>query len=370
MLHNIGYIEGFYGKLLSWSQRKSIIKNLSELNFSSYFYAPKEDVRHRFDWRKKYTKAWLKSFQNFCNYANSKNINIIIGVSPGLDFDFTYKNDDFIVLKNKLKILEQCGANSLVILFDDIEEKFFQIKSEGTLHAELCNRLSTYFKIPLNVVPRIYSDEIKDTSKTYLNNFLNVINENALIYYTGKTIISSEVYSKHEKINYKLKNEKLIYWCNYFSNDYCPKKIFLGPPPNFNININFMFNLTGLINVDILILKIICGTMKSKNIKKDWKTIIFNQKIPKEFLKVYKFFEKPYFQGSKELINVKFDNEIINALDVLLWKWKSPLSTELYPYLFNLKQDIQIYMQKLNRKRIIKTQTYPLQKIFLKRSNS
>ena len=39
--------------------------------------------------------------------------------------------------------------------------------------------------------------------------------------------------AKH-KINNKLKDDKLIYWCNYFSNDYCPKRI-LGPPPNFKI---------------------------------------------------------------------------------------------------------------------------------------
>ena len=43
-----------------------------------------------------------------------------------------------------------------------------------------------------------------------------------------------------------------------------------------------------------------------------------------------------------------------------------PLSIELYPYLFNLKQDIQILMKQLDNKRIIKTQTHPLQKIFLK----
>ena len=31
---------------------KNPIKNLSELNLI-LFYAPKEDIRHRFDWRKK-----------------------------------------------------------------------------------------------------------------------------------------------------------------------------------------------------------------------------------------------------------------------------------------------------------------------------
>ena len=369
MLYNIGYIEGFYGKLLNWSQRKSIIKNLSQLNFNSYFYAPKEDERHRFNWRKKYTKNWLKSFQNFCNYANSKKINIIIGISPGLDFDFTYKNNDFTVLKNKLKELDQCGAKLLAILYDDIIEKSFQNESEGRLHAELCNRLSIYFKKPLSVVPRVYSDEIEDKSKDYLKKFLNTNNDKLFIFYTGKTIISSKIKKQNKKINNKLKDGKLIYWCNYFSNDYCPKRIFLGPPPNFKKNKNFMLNLTGLINVDIIILKIIHGTMNSKNIYEAWKTIILDHKIPEEFLKVYKFFEKPYFEGSEELINYKFNNKIIDALDVLLWKWKSPLSIELYPYLFNLKQDIQIVMKQLDRKRIIKTQTHPLQKIFLKRSN-
>ena len=50
--------------------------------------------------------------------------------------------------------------------------------------------------------------------------------------------------------------------------------------------------------------------------------IILDQKIPEEFLKVYKFFEKPYFEESEELMNYKFDNKIIDALDILLWKWK------------------------------------------------
>ena len=143
-----------------------------------------------------------------------------------MDFDFTYKNDDFTILKNKLQMLEHCGAKSLAILYDDIEEKSFKNNSEGNLHAELCNKLSTYFKKPLIVVPRVYSDEIEDNSQNYLNNFLDKINDNLLIFYTGKTIISSNVYSENKKINNKLKDDKLIYWCNYFSNDYCPKNFF------------------------------------------------------------------------------------------------------------------------------------------------
>ena len=42
-----GYIEGYYGKLLSWKHRKKIINKMSKNNMNRYFYAPKEDIFHR-----------------------------------------------------------------------------------------------------------------------------------------------------------------------------------------------------------------------------------------------------------------------------------------------------------------------------------
>ena len=47
----IGYIEGYYGKLLSWKSRKLIVKSLIKNKMNTYFYAPKEDVFHRLYWR-------------------------------------------------------------------------------------------------------------------------------------------------------------------------------------------------------------------------------------------------------------------------------------------------------------------------------
>ena len=49
-----GYIEGYYGKLLSWESRELIIKSLYKNNMNTYFYAPKEDICHRLCWKKKY----------------------------------------------------------------------------------------------------------------------------------------------------------------------------------------------------------------------------------------------------------------------------------------------------------------------------
>ena len=46
-----GYIEGYYGRLLSFAERGRILKQLKHLGMNSYFYAPKDDPYHRFNWR-------------------------------------------------------------------------------------------------------------------------------------------------------------------------------------------------------------------------------------------------------------------------------------------------------------------------------
>ena len=42
-MKKLGVVEGFYGSLMSFSQRNSIIESLSNNNLNFYLYAPKED---------------------------------------------------------------------------------------------------------------------------------------------------------------------------------------------------------------------------------------------------------------------------------------------------------------------------------------
>ena len=45
----------------------------------------------------------------------------------------------------------------------------------------------------------------------------------------------------------------------------------------------------------------------------------------------------------KKFINdYNFNDKDFEALDFLLWKWKGHLSREWYPFIFGLKQDLQI----------------------------
>ena len=70
------------------------------------------------------------------------------------------------------------------------------------------------------------------------------------------------------------------------------------------------------------------------------------------------------FFPSTPSLNIK--KEDIEIVDFLLWKWNSELSREWYPYLFGLKQDLQINQKLLTSERIIKSQTIPLSEFLIK----
>ena len=58
-----GYIEGYYGAILSWKDRKAILNLLPKLNLNSYLYCPKEDPKHRIQWKLDYSVDELNNFK-------------------------------------------------------------------------------------------------------------------------------------------------------------------------------------------------------------------------------------------------------------------------------------------------------------------
>ena len=88
--------------------------------------------------------------------------------------------------------------------------------------------------------------------------------------------------------------------------------------------------------------------------------------VPKLFIKIKKFFLKPDFGSNPPPQKVNINDKDFEALDFLLWKWKGNLSREWYPFIFGLKQDLQISEKLLTSERKIKTQTTPLSEFLLK----
>ena len=354
-----GYIEGYYGKILNWENRTSILETINKLNFNSYFYAPKEDPYHRVNWRDPYPNKWKEKFKKFNTTANNLNISVIFGISPGLDFNFLNPENDFSLLVNKIKIITQLGVNNIAIMFDDIVDidkiKKISLKKRGLFHGLLIKDLMNLFKnINFYVVPEIYSDEIFIIPEIYFKELKKNLPLNVFLFITGKKIVSKKINLPNNcGIIPSLIKNKIIVWDNLYCNDYCPRKLFVGKWDSRDSNINIMLNGTGLIETDKLLLNL----MKIENNNRNWKKTILKYKIPSIFFNISMFFDKPFFDSKK--IGRQFnEKKFIESIDYLLWKWKDPISLELYPYLLGLKQDYLIYKKKLKINRIRKTQTF------------
>ena len=371
-----GYIEGYYGKLLSWENRKFIIKCLFKNNMNTYFYAPKEDIKHRLCWRKKYSRSWRLNFRKFTDICKKNKVDVIAGIAPGLDFNFQQlsekrkldKDPDFEYLLSKAKQLIKDGATSIALLLDDIpsnfRDKFGNNISEGTYHGILANKLQKKLGKNIFFVPRIYADELIEDDPFYLKDLSKILNPEIMVFYCGKNVVSKNL-TKYKQIKKTLRN-RIIFWDNYYANDYCPRRLFVGPYyGRQNIN-DIMINPTGLIYTDLLLLDIIANNFNRKSSVKEWEKILVMHGVPKPFTKVKKYFLKPDFGPNPTVRKTKVKISDLETLDFLLWQWKGNLSREWYPFMLGLKHDLQIYRNLLTSERKIKTQTAPLSEYLLK----
>lgn len=365
----IGYIEGYYGRLLNWTERNLIISSLKQNMMNTYLYAPKEDVFHRLRWREPYKKDWRKKFRLFVNFAKQNKIKIIAGIAPGLDFDFSSIDNnkidtDFNLLLNKAKKFLSDGASEICLLLDDIPndfiKKFGKNASEGSYHAKLANKLAIKLNRKIFFVPRIYADELIIESKNYLFDLSLSINKNITLIYCGKNVVSNVIKAHRQNSLSRLVKNKIVFWDNFYANDYCPRRLFIGPWKGRSEVENILINPTGMIFTDLLILDIIGKSKKMKTCKKAYKSALKQNNIPSEFIVVLKFFESPNFNTERNYDEIILNESFFQTIDTMLWKWKCDIAREWYPYLMGLKQDALIALNTQKKDRIIKTQTNPL----------
>lgn len=383
-MHNIsGYIEGYYGRLLTWDERLKIVECLRSLGMTHYFYAPKEDVSHRLYWRQPYGDRWRRHYRLFCQQATQQGVKIIAGVAPGLDFNFAQlsehdgsgknagsnSDDDFSLLVRKAQQLLEDGATCIALLMDDIDEDFHTrcgpYASEGHAHARLANQLADAIGGTLWVVPRAYADDIAAASPAYMPAFISELNTAHTVVHCGAGIIA-------KRVNQDILSQSVgaahnvVVWDNLYANDYCPRRLFLGPFAGREAALALLLNPTGMVETDCLLLAIMRATIESENPTQAWHDVIAASDIPSQFLSLAPYFALPAFDGKSTAADLPATDEQFAALEILLWKWKTPLAREWYPWLMALKQDLSIAAGVVSESRIYKTQTAPLASVLTK----
>lgn len=368
-----GYAEGYYGKLLTWNHRSDLLDALARNRQNTYYYAPKEDSLHRFNWREPYDANWIASFAQFTDAAAGKKIKVVAGVAPGLDFNFQHLPDgpDFRSLVDKCSCLLEAGAGHISLLLDDIDEDFASrcatFKREGVAHASLANALSKELGQALWVTPRIYANELVESTPDYLADFLKVLGDEHTVLYCGSDVVASaaSVDSIFEAVT--TCRQRLVLWDNLYANDYCPRRFFVGPWSGRHPDQHILLNPTGMPKTDELLLALMANSSAQGTDMEvafsAWKTELEKHGVPKAFFSIAEYFYHPVCNGINPLVPTVSTTTALDAIEECLWRWKTPLSREWYPYIFGLKHDLLVSLGELPELRINKTQNYPLAQV-------
>src|SRR3954470_7862278 len=114
-----GVVEGFYGQAWTHQQRLHLFQQMAALELNTYFYAPKNDLKHRAIWRETYSDSELVLFGELIQVCEQHGLNFIYGLSPGLDIRFSEEAE-----RNRIKLridqLRKVGVQHFALLFDDL----------------------------------------------------------------------------------------------------------------------------------------------------------------------------------------------------------------------------------------------------------
>jgi hypothetical protein len=356
-----GYIEGYYGRMLSWDERRLILDHLAENGLNTYFYAPKEDPFHRQEWRQPYPADQQDSFKLFIKHAKKKNITAIAGIAPGLSYDYCSSADYASLLKKCLSFVKM-GFSGVCLLMDDIPAKLSasckkRFSSLGEAHGKLLSRLKTDMTQAktagsfLWFCPTIYADaliEQDNESGIYLPDLAASMPPKTIVLWTGAQVISKNINARSLSQINKLFKGNICIWDNIYANDYCPSKLFIGPYKNRDFDLmtatrGVLLNPTGLAHTDSLLLSLLAAFKNRKQTESAWQTVISGLPYESEILALATFFDLPFSKVLTRSLSASRIKHCKAALKSLIWEWKSPLQREWYPYLYMLDCDLTLF---------------------------
>lgn len=351
-----GYIEGYYGRLLSFEERLGIVRKLREIKSTHYLYAPKEDPLHRREWRKPYPPGWQRKFKSFVTRSRRLGISVTPGLAPGLSFRYQ-SAEDFDALIRKFRVFIALGCDELALLMDDIPTELPQadkgvFQSLGEAHAALLQQLQKRLsdsgdKIRWWFCPTVYCDAFSKQgvrNDRYLQDLSREIPANVRVMWTGPAVVSRRLAPSDLNEVRRVLGRRAVLWDNLYANDYCPGKIFLGPflgraSSLRRASAGLLLNPTGLYQTDLFLLDLLGGFLRGESSQSVWKTAIRQHEIPPGFLKISRFLASPFEFPVPSGTAIP---KLRQALKPLLWDWKSPLQREWYPYLYALDADLRL----------------------------
>ena len=221
-----GIVEGFYGKPWTMEDRKEIISFLGKKNLNSYIYAPKDDLLHRFEWRKKYNKDFLDEFKKLVTIGRLNGVEVSYALSPGQSIEYSSESDIEILI-NKISEFYDLGVRYFSLFLDDIPEKLFSERDKKNFenlyqaHSYFIN--SVYDKLKkidksnsLIICPTLYRG---NPSNIQAEIFKDKLHDDIYVFWTGPQVCSEKISAEDANNFNKAFGKKPLYWDNFPVND-------------------------------------------------------------------------------------------------------------------------------------------------------
>lgn len=221
-----GYIEGFYGRPWTHTQRLDMIGFAASRGENCVYYAPKDDPYHRRRWRDPYPAAELDKLRELSDKAADLCMTFTYCIAPGLSIRYTDASDTDC-LHEKLRQLYEAGIRSFGLLLDDIPDGFSCPGDEAkypdfvSAHIDLVNDCYRFLRsldaqCALTVCPTVYWGRGDDEYDVRLG---NAVPEDVLLFFTGRDICSREITLAEAEYFRRHTAHAPLYWDNYPVND-------------------------------------------------------------------------------------------------------------------------------------------------------
>lgn len=354
-----GYIEGYFGRELTWPQRFEMLDHLQSLSLNTFLYAPKEDPYHRIQWKVPYPAEWQKKLRDFAVTGREKGVEVVPALGPGMSFCYS-SDEDYQILIEKFKIYFQMEIYTVALLMDDISpelpsEDQGNFKSLGQAHGQLLQRLLADLKqiderITLWFCPTIYTDEFVEAEAAdceYIKDLAASIPAEVPLMWTGTEVVAESLTRENiGRILHLFKNNVII-WDNYYANDYATQRLFIGTyddrePELIDLTRGMMINPTGLFETDRFLLALLADFLKNRNASiEGWTRIAREFGVPEYFDQFKSYFWSPFQNPSEEEMSPEFFRNFADIYDGFIVPWQGALKMEWFPYIYAFHLDLQ-----------------------------
>ena len=236
-----GVVEGFYGQPWTQAQRRRLLQQMSDWRLNTYFYAPKDDLKHRAVWRECYTAAELPGMADLIAACNKSGLTFIYGLSPGLDICFS-DIAELHAIEQRMAQLIAIGARNFALLFDDLpgsltNDDLQAFDSVAAAQCSVTNAVFTWLREQFHdsrllFCPTPYCDRMDGWNlggDDYLDQIGRLLLPEIDCLWTGPEIISQEIPAKSiAKLTSRIGRQPVI-WDNLHANDYDLRRLFCGP---------------------------------------------------------------------------------------------------------------------------------------------